>query len=69
MDLYLLPKARCPETGETVKQQDLTGARFTLHQRTLCEDQAQKLAANMTARTGRAWIGFVEQYTPTTRRR
>lgn len=69
MELYLLPKARCPETGETVKQQDLTGARFTLQQRILCEDQAQKLAAKMTAKTGRSWIGFVEQYTPTTRRR
>jgi hypothetical protein len=68
MDQYLLPKARCSQTGETVKEQDLSGARFTLQQRSLCELQAQRLADRMTARTGRQWTGFVEQYTPTVRR-
>jgi len=54
-DRYLLPKARNTITKQTVKTQDLTGARFTL-------------AQQMTRRTGDAWVGFVEEYTPTYRR-
>lgn len=66
---YLLPKARNINTGQTVKQQDLTGARFTLQQRSLAEQQATQLAKNMEARTSEPWIGFVEEYTPSQRRR
>lgn len=66
---FLLPKARCPETGETVKTQDLTGARYQISQRTLAEDSARQLADRMTARTGRRWVGFVEAYTPSRRLR
>jgi hypothetical protein len=65
---YLLAKARNTVTGQTVKNQDLTGARFTLKQRTLAEDSARQLADKMSARTGDAWLGFVEVYTPTERR-
>jgi hypothetical protein len=65
---YLLAKARNTVTGQTVKNQDLTGARFTLLQRTLAEASAHQLATKMTARTGDAWEGFVEAYTPTVRR-
>ena len=65
---FLLAKARNTVTGQTVKNQDLTGARFTLQQRSLAEDSAQQLADKMTARTGDAWLGFVETYTPTYRR-
>ncbi len=64
---YLLAKARNTVTGQTVKNQDLTGARFTLQQRSLAEDSARQLALKMTARTGDEWQGFVEQYTPTHR--
>ena len=64
---YLLPKARNVLTGQTIKSQDLTGARFTQAQRALAEDMAQQLAAKMTARTGDTWQGFVETYTPTAR--
>ena len=64
---YLLAKARNTITGQTVKNQDLTGARFTLKQRVLAEDSARQLAEKMSARTGDAWVGFVEQYTPTHR--
>ena len=64
---FLLVKARNTRTGQTVKNQDLTGARFNLGQRTLAEDSAQQLADKMTARTGDAWVGFCEAYTPTTR--
>ena len=65
---YLLAKARNSVTGQTVKNQDLTGARFTLLQRSLAESSARQLAEKMSARTGDLWEGFVEQYTPTYRR-
>ena len=64
---YLLPMARNMITGETVKTQDLTGARFTQKQRVLAEDMAQQLADRMTARTGAEWQGFVKLYTPSER--
>jgi hypothetical protein len=65
---YLLPMARNMITGQTVKNQDLTGAKFTQKQRVLAEEVAGQLAARMTARTGDTWLGFVQLYTPTTRR-
>ena len=64
---YLLPMARNSVTGQTVKNQDLTGARFTQKQRVLAEDIADQLADRMTARTGDKWQGFVKLYTPTQR--
>jgi hypothetical protein len=64
---FLLPKARNTVTGQTVKNQDLTGGRFTLKQRVLAEDSARQLADKMSARTGDLWLGFVESYTPTER--
>jgi len=60
--------ARNMITGQTVKNQDLTGAKFTQKQRVLAEEVAGQLAARMTARTGDTWLGFVQLYTPTTRR-
>ena len=65
---YLLPMARSTVTGQTVKSQDLTGARFTQQQRVLAEEVADQLAVRMTARTGESWLGFVQLYTPTVRR-
>ena len=67
MEQYLLVKARNTITGQTVKNQDLTGGRFTLKQRVLAEDSARQLALKMSARTGDEWLGFVESYTPTER--
>jgi hypothetical protein len=67
MEQYLLVKARNTVTGQTVKNQDLTGGRFTLKQRVLAEDSARQLADKMSARTGDTWLGFVESYTPTER--
>ena len=68
MSTYLLPKAKNLTTGQTIKQQDLTGARFTHSQRALAEDLADRLAEEMSARTREPWVGFVEEYTPTVRR-
>ena len=64
---YLLPMARNTVTGQTVKTQDLTGARFTQRQRVLAEDMARQLAERMSARTGAEWQGFVKLYTPSER--
>ncbi len=64
---YLLPMARNMITGQTVKNQDLTGDRFTQRQRVLAEDMATQLAQRMTARTGETWQGFVQLYTPSVR--
>ena len=68
MTQYLITKARNIITGQTVMEQDLTGARFELRQRVLAEDQANQLAAKMTRNTGETWQGFVEVYTPATRK-
>lgn len=65
---YLLPMARNLSTGQTVKTQDLTGTRLTLQQRQIAEALSRQLADKMTARTGDSWIGFTQEYTPTTRR-
>lgn len=67
MTTYLLPKAINLETRQTVKQQDLTGGRFTLAQRALCQEQAELLARQMTARTRQPWAAQVFEYTPTER--
>ena len=68
MERYLLSKARNTVTGQTVKNQDLTGARFTLAQRRMCQEVSDQLAMRMTARTGDVWVGFVEEYSPTVRK-
>lgn len=65
---YLIVKARNTVTGATQKQQDLTGVRFTVGQRSLAEDQAERFADSLSGRTGETWVGFVEQYTPSVRR-
>ena len=64
MTKYLLPKARNLETKQTVAQQDLSGYRFQLHQRAACQLMADRLASQLSTRTGAAWIGYCETYTP-----
>lgn len=61
---YLLATARCEDTGQTVKQQDLTGARYRTNQRDFALQAAERLAENMTARTGSYWAPRVIEYTP-----
>ncbi len=65
---YLITKARNIDTGQTEKNQDLTGTRLEMRQRSLDEDLADQLAAKMTRSTGEQWRGFVEVYTPTVRK-
>jgi hypothetical protein len=64
---FLIVKARNTVTGQTQKQQDLTGHKFTLAQRFLAEDRARQFAETLTARTGDAWIAVVEEYEPVAR--
>ncbi len=63
---YLIPKARNTVTHETVMQRDLANGRFRLDQRRFAQVSAELLAAKMSRRTGVAWQGFVEEYTPGT---
>jgi hypothetical protein len=60
--------ARNRRTGETVKAQDLTGSRYQLHQRHDCLLEAQRLARQLSDRSGDVWVAVVRPYTPTTRR-
>ena len=65
---YLMIKARNLITGQTVKNQDLTGARLELRQRALAEELASQLADKMSRNTGESWTGFGEEYTPSVRK-
>lgn len=67
MEQYLLPKARCLRTGQTMKDQDLTGHRFTQLQRAQAQERADQLAKTMQDRTREPWEGFVVTYTPSVR--
>jgi hypothetical protein len=64
MAQYLAVKARNMITGQTVKNQDLSGNRFELRQRSVAETEARLLGEKMTRRTGEPWTGFVEVFTP-----
>ena len=68
MATYLLPKARRTLTGQTVKTQDLTGARYTLRQRAFAEQAAEQLALKMQDQTNDEWTPIVVEYTPSVRR-
>lgn len=68
MPTFLLAKARNLTTKQTVKNQDLTGYRFTKQQRSIALECANQLAEKMTARTGETWVGFVEEYEPSVRK-
>jgi hypothetical protein len=65
---FLLPMARNTVTGETVKTQDLSGSRFVQSQRVLAQHFADRLAEDLSGRTGVEWRGFLKSYTPTQRR-
>lgn len=65
---YLIVKARNILTGQTQKQQDLTGTRLELSQQSLADELAERLAADLTSRTREPWVPLVERYTPSVRR-
>ena len=61
---YILPMARNQRTGETVKAQDLTSSRYQQHQQHDCLLEAQRLARQLTDRTGDVWVAVIRPYTP-----
>ena len=62
MPKYLLPKATCLETRQTVASNDLV-KKFMINQRHDAQLEAERLAKNMTTKTGRTWSGHVETFT------
>jgi hypothetical protein len=64
MTRYIMPMAHNRRTGETVKEMDLSGSRYQQHQRQDCLLTAQRLAAQLTARTGDDWTAIIQPYTP-----
>ena len=64
MEKRLIAKARNETTKQTLMHRNLASNNFALTQRKLAEAFADQYAANLTARTGNEWTGFVEEYTP-----
>lgn len=54
---YWIVQAFCEETGMTVKNQDLTNSYLQVE--SIAQEEADQLAAKMTARTGHAWVGKI----------
>lgn len=69
MTQYLLIKAKCVETGQTMKIQDLDGTRMRLDQRWIAEERAAQFAQKQSERTRQTWLPVVEVYTPSQRLR
>lgn len=68
---YLCPMARNLRTGQTVKQQDLSGRRYRSgiqSERQEAEMAAQSLAERMTQRDGDTWQGYTTAYVINLRR-
>ena len=59
---YILPMARNLRTGQTVQQQDLKGVRYQPHQKTECQLMADRLAQNLSDRTGDQWQAYCHSY-------
>jgi len=59
---YLLPMARNLRTRETVKSQDLAGARYIPSQRKECQILAERLADQMTRRGPDTWCAVIKPY-------
>ena len=62
MQQYIMPMARNLRTRETVKSQDLTGARYIPSQRRECQLLAERLANQMTQRGPDTWAAVVRPY-------
>lgn len=61
MPKYLMPMARCRETQQIVKSNDLS-SKFTPTQLKAARLQSQRLADQMQIKTGKTWVGFVQEY-------
>jgi len=63
MQQYIMPMARNSRTGQTVKSQDLSGARYIPGQRRECQLLAERLAGQMTLRGPDTWSAVIHPYT------
>jgi hypothetical protein len=61
MSTYLMPKAFCKATNQTVKSQNLS-RRFAFHERVEAMKEAEYLASQMNKKTGDHWSAKVESY-------
>jgi hypothetical protein len=60
---YFMPAARCQETGQRIKNQDLTGRRFSQFERQQAWLHAERLAASQSARDQQTWTPELIEYT------
>jgi hypothetical protein len=60
---YIIPIARCLETGQTVKVQDLSGRRLQMHEKLECQRMADRLAEQLTVKTRKSWQGLCLPFT------
>jgi hypothetical protein len=61
-DKHLMPAARCQDTRQLVKQQDLTGRRYSVLERETVLKLSQALAESMSARTRQTWYAEPIEY-------
>lgn len=61
MSTYLMPKAYCRATNQTVKSQNLS-RRFLSHERSEAMKEAEYLAQQMQKKTGDHWSARIETY-------
>ncbi len=62
MQKFIMPMARNSSTGVTVKSVDLAGRRYQPHETRECRLLAERLAQQMTARTGETWEARIVEY-------
>lgn len=63
MTEYLMPAARCQDTGQLLQRQDLRGRRYTQRHRAEALAQAQQLAESLSQRRRQTWTPELITYT------
>jgi len=59
---YLMPAARCPETGQLIKRQDLSGKRYMPNEQREVQILSEILAEDLSLRTQRHWTAEPIKY-------
>lgn len=59
---YLMPAARCEETGQMVKKQNLSGRRYSQYERSEAWAVAETLAEDMSKRLRQTWTPKLIEY-------
>lgn len=63
MDQYFMPAARCQESRQLVKKQDLSGRRYSQKTKSEAWLVAEVLAEDLSARTRQTWTPELITYT------